>query len=76
MKDFINNFYSYDFTGIIHNDNSSDQSDIDIYLELTENKTNKEVEASAPVVDDKVTSKLLRHEKTCIVIDDGKKSLL
>ena len=33
MKDFIDDFYSYDFTGILHNDESSDESDIEIDLE-------------------------------------------
>ena len=33
MKDFIDNFYTYDFTGILHNDKSSDDSDIEIDLE-------------------------------------------
>ena len=60
MKDFINNFYTYDFTGIFHNDSSSDKSDIEIHLELTEKEDNKEeVEAPACIVDDEVTSKLL-----------------
>ena len=33
MKDFTDNFCSYDFTGIFHNDESSDDSDIEIDLE-------------------------------------------
>ena len=33
MKDFTDNFYSYDFTGILRNDESSDDSDIEIDLE-------------------------------------------
>ena len=61
MKDFINDFCTYDFTGISHNDNSLDESDIEIDLELTEKEDNKEeIEALTPVVDDKVTAKLLR----------------
>ena len=71
MKDFINDLNTYDFTGIIHNDNNSDKSDIEIDLELTEKEDDdKEVKASVPVVDDKVTSILLRQETTCIVTDD------
>ena len=35
MKGFINDLYTYDFTRIIHNDDSSDKSDIEIDLELT-----------------------------------------
>ena len=58
MKYFSNDFYTYDFTTIIHNNDSSDESDIEIDLELTEKEDDKEVEASAPVVDDEVTLKL------------------
>ena len=36
MKDFINDFYTYDFTGIIQNDGSSDESGTEVNLELTE----------------------------------------
>ena len=71
MKDFINDFYPYDFTGIIHNDNSSHEIDTEIDLKLTEKEDDKEeIEASALVVDDKVTSKLLRQDTACIAIDD------
>ena len=60
MKNFIIDFYTYDFTGIIHNDNSSEESDIKIDLELTKKEDDQgEVEATAPVVDKEVTSKLL-----------------
>ena len=72
MKDFINDFYTYDFTGIIQHEDSSDESDTEIDLELTEKEDYKEeVEASAPVVDDKVTSELLLQDTACIVIDNG-----
>ena len=71
VKDFINDFYTYDFTGIIQNDDSSGESDIEIDLELTEKEDDKiEVEASTPVVNNKVTSKLLRQDTVCIVTDD------
>ena len=71
MKDFINDFYTYDFTGIIYNDDSSDEIEFEIDLEFTERADDKEeVEASAPVVDNEVTSKLLRQGTACIVIDD------
>ena len=36
----------------------------------------EEVEVSAPVIDDEMTSKLLRPDTVCINIDDGQKSLL
>ena len=56
MKVFINIFYAYVFTGIIHNDNSPDESDIEMDLELTEKEDDKEeVQASAHVNDDKMT---------------------
>ena len=68
-EDFINDFCTYDFTRIIHNNDSSDKSDIEINLELTEKEYDKEkVEASATLVDDEVTSKLLRQNMSCIVI--------
>ena len=71
MNNFINDFYIYDFTGTIHNDESSDESDIEIDLELTEKEDNKEEdEASALVVDNEVTSKLLCQDTACIVRDD------
>ena len=56
MKDFINNFYACEFTGIIHNDNSPDESDSEMDLELNEKEDGKEeVQASAHVNDNKVT---------------------
>ena len=71
MKDFIIDFYTYHFTGIIHNNYSSDGSNIKIDLGLTEkDMIKREIETSASVVDDKVTSKLLRQGTICIVIDD------
>ena len=41
MKDFINDFYKNDFTGIIHNNDTSDESDIEIDLEFTEKEDDK-----------------------------------
>ena len=71
MQGFINELCTYDFTGNIPNDGSSDQSDIEIDLELSEKEDDKEeVEASAPVVDDEVTSKILRQNTACTVIDN------
>ena len=54
MKDFIDNFYSYDFTGILHNDESSDDSDIEV----------------SPAVDKEITNRLIQQEAACIIIDD------
>ena len=71
IKDFINDFYTYDFTGIIHNDGSSDKNDIEIDIELTEKEDDKEeVETPTLVADDKVTSKLLRKDMACIITED------
>ena len=70
MKDFINDSETYDFTGIIYNNSSLDESDIEIDLELTKKEDDKEeVEPSALVVDNEVTSKK-RQDTACIVIDD------
>ena len=54
MKDFIDDFYSYDFTGILHNDESSDDSDIEV----------------SPAVDKEITNRLIQQEAACIIIDD------
>ena len=41
------------------------------HLELTEKEDDEEeMEASAPIVDDELTSKLLRQDTACFVIDD------
>ena len=71
MKDFINDFYTYDFTSTIDNDDRSGWIDIEIDLEFTEKEDDEEeVKASAPVVDDEMTWKLLRQDTVCIVIED------
>ena len=38
MKNFINDFYTYDFTGIIHNDGSADERDIESIYNLLKKK--------------------------------------
>ena len=54
------------------NDDSSDESDIEIDLEVTEKEDDKEeVEASASIFDDEMTSTLLRQDTTCIAIGDN-----
>ena len=70
MKYFSNDFYTYDFTTIMHNNDSSDESDFEIDLELTEKEDDKEVEASAPAVDDEVTLELLRQDTLYNDIDN------
>ena len=76
MKDFIHNFYSYDFTGILRNDESSDDSDIEIDLEsvdIVEDDDEEEADKMkpvSPVVDKEIRNTLIQQEAACIVIDD------
>ena len=76
MKDFTDNFYSYDFTGILRNDESSDDSDIEIDLEsvdIVEDYDEEEadkMEPDSPVVDKEIRNTLIQQEAACIVIDD------
>ena len=76
MKDFIDDFYSYDFTGILRNDESSDDSDIEIDLESVdivgdydEEEADK-MKPDSPVVDKEIRNTLIQQEAACIVIDD------
>ena len=76
MKDFTDNFYSYDFTGILRNDESSDDSDIEIDLEsvdVVEDDDDEEADKMkpvSPVVAKEITNTLIQQESACIVIDD------
>ena len=76
MKDFIDTFYSYDFTGILRNDESSDDSDIEIDLEsvdIVEDDDEEEADKMkpvSPVVDKEIRNTLIQQEAACIVIDD------
>ena len=77
MKDFIDDFYSQDFTGILHNDESSDDSDIEIDLESVDVVEDDDDEEEAdkmkpvsPIVDKEITSTLIQQEAACIVKDD------
>ena len=76
MKDFIDDFYSYDFTGILRNDESSDDSDIEIDLEsvdIVEDYNEEEADKmkpDSPVVDKEIRNTLIQQEAACIVIDD------
>ena len=82
MKDFIDYLYSYDFTGILHNDESSDNSDIEIDLEsvdVVEDDDDEEVGKMKPVslvVDKEITNTLIQQEAACIVIDDDQISFI
>ena len=76
MKDFTDNFCSYDFTGIFHNDESSDDSDIEIDLESVDVVEDDEEEEAdkmkpvSPVIGKEITNALIQQEAACIVIDD------
>ena len=70
MKDLIIDFYIYDFTRIIHNDDSSDGSDLEIDLEDEKEDDKEKVKPLVLVTDDEVTSKLLHQEGACIIIDN------
>ena len=75
LKDFIDDFYSYDFTGILHSDESSDDSDIEIDLEsvdVVEDDDDEEADKMKPVssvVDMEITNTMIRQEAAWIVID-------
>ena len=52
MKDLIDDFHSYDISGILHNDESSDDSDIEIDLEsvdVMEDDDDEESDKMKPV---------------------------
>ena len=76
MKGFINDFYSNDFTDILHNNESSDDSDIEIDLQsvnVAEDDDEEEADKMkpvSPVVDKKITNTLIQQEAARIVIDD------
>ena len=72
-KDFID-----DFTGILHNDESTDDSDTQIDLESVDVVEDDDDEEGAdkmkpvsPAVDKKITNTLIQEEATCIVMDDS-----
>ena len=75
MKDFIDDFYYYDFTGILHNDESSDDSDIETDLksvDVVEDDDEEEadnVKPVSPVADKQIANTLIQQEAACIVID-------
>ena len=67
MKDFIDNFYSYDFTGILRNDESSDANDIEIDLESVDVVEDDDEEAEkmkhiSPAVDKEIRDTLIQQE--------------
>ena len=85
MKDFNDNFYSYDFTGILQNDESSDDSDTEIDLEsvdvVEDDDDDDEEEADkmkpvSTVVDKEITNTLIQQEAACVVIDDDQISFI
>ena len=77
MKDFIDGFYSYDFTGILRNDESSDDSNIDIDLESVDvvednddEEENDKMKPVSPVVDKEIKNTLIQ-EKAAGIVTDG-----
>ena len=65
IKDFTDDLYSYDFTGILHNDEGPDDSDIEIDLEsvdVVEDDDEEEADKMkpvSPVVDKEITNTLI-----------------
>ena len=76
IKDFIDDFYSYNFTGILRNDESSNGSDIEIDLESFDGVEDDDEEEAdkikpiSPVVHKEITNTLIQQEAACIVIDN------
>ena len=76
MKDFTDDLDSYGFTGILDNDESFDDSDIEIYLEsldVVEDEEEEEADTMkpvSPVVDKEIPNTLIQQEAACNVIDD------
>ena len=68
MKDFTDDLHSYDFTGIFQNDESFDDSDIEIDLESVDAVENDDEEEAdkmkpvRPVVDKEITNTLMQQE--------------
>ena len=68
MKNFSDDFYSCDFTGILHNYESSDGSGTEIDLESADVVEDDDVEEAdkmkpfSPVVDKEITSTLIQQE--------------
>ena len=81
-KDIIQDFYSYDFTGILHNDESSDGSDIEIDLESADVKEDYDEEEAdkvkpvSNVVDKEIANTLIQQETTCITTDGDQVSFI
>ena len=68
IEHFIDNFWSYDFTGILHNDESFDDSDIEIDLEKVDVVEDDDDEEKAgkmkpvrPIVDKEITNTLIHQ---------------
>ena len=83
MKDLINDFYSYYFSGILHNDESSDDSDIEIDLQsvdVVEDDDDEEeadkMKPASPAVDKEIKNTLIQQTAACIVIDDDSISFI
>ena len=73
MKDFSGDFYSYDFTDILHNDESSHDSDVEIDLESVDvaEDDEEETDKTKHVVEKEITNTWIQQETTCIVLSSG-----
>ena len=66
MKDFTDDFYSYDFICILHNDESSVDSDIEIDLESVDvvedddEEEDDKMKPVSPVVNKEITNILIQ----------------
>ena len=75
-ENFIDGFFSYNFAGILHNNEDADDSDIEIDLEsvdVVEDDDDEEADKMkpvSPVVAKEITNTLIQQESACIVIDD------
>ena len=82
MKDLIDDFFSYYFSGILHNDESSDDSDIEIDLQsvdVVEDDDDEEADKmkpASPAVDKEIKNTLIQQTAVCIVIDDDSISFI
>ena len=67
IEHFIDNFQSYDFTGILHNDESFDDSDIEIDLEKVDVVEDDDEEKAGkmkpvrPIVGKEITNTLMHQ---------------
>ena len=70
MKDFTEDLHSYDFTGILHNDERFDDSNIEIDLvEDGDEEEADKMKSARSVVDKEITNILIQQEAVSVVTD-------